>query len=234
MTRLIKNRVFSGRQESLWQLVMGCEISDLEIENCVFQSCSLAGAQSVEKRTRVRNVILKNCRVCSCVIFHAIIEDTIIENMTIENDHFIFGAAFRHVTLRGDFGAIVISNEAHSSVPKNKQLKIAEANRAFYVETDWALDISQANFEECDIRGIPSNLIKRDPTTQFVVKRDKLLASAWQQIDFADTCWADVLQNMIDFGWDDIVLVAPKRARDFSADLKVLSMLRSLGIAEPD
>jgi hypothetical protein len=39
---------------------------------------------------------------------------------------------------------------------------------------------------------------------------------------------------MLQFEWNDVVLVAPKRSRQFKELLEGLKLLRKAGVAEPD
>jgi hypothetical protein len=100
---------------------------------------------------------------------------------------------------------------------------------------EWALDISQGEFKELDIRGVPGKLVRRDPTTQALVLREKALACDWRSLDFQD----DVLPvgfESLESGYNlsDYVIAAEKRNRRYRKTLADIEMLRSLGIAEPD
>jgi hypothetical protein len=108
------------------------------------------------------------------------------------------------------------------------------ANAAYYAKVDWALDISEAEFEEGEIQGVPAGLVRRDPATQVVVRRSKALEGQWRQVDLGRTHWATAIEFLLERGDEDVVLVAPKRHRNFHALREGLMALRDSGVAEPD
>ncbi len=115
-----------------------------------------------------------------------------------------------------------------------QQVAFDEANAQYYETVDWALDISEARFYECDIRGIPARLIRRDPETQVVVTREKALMGKWKELDLSKTYWATGIQFMLNRGDRDVVLVAPKRDPKYPDLLDGLKLLRDAGVAEPE
>src|SRR5262249_45750793 len=74
------------------------------------------------------------------------------------------------------------------------------ANAAYDDAVDWALDITEAQFADFEIRGISSRLIRRDPATQVVVTRDKALADAWRTLDLSETHWPTAIDSLIRWG----------------------------------
>ncbi len=107
-------------------------------------------------------------------------------------------------------------------------------NARIYADTDWALDISAAEFEEFDIRNVPADLIRRDSETQVIVRRERVAETEkiWRNLDLAGTPWALGLTNMLAQGLRDKLLVAPKRRKDFDRWLSGLRLLQREGIAE--
>jgi hypothetical protein len=108
------------------------------------------------------------------------------------------------------------------------------ANAAYYAQVDWALDITEAEFEEGEIQGVPAALVRRDPATQVVVKRSRALQGGWRQLDLERTHWATAIEFLLERGDQDVVLVAPKRHHNFPALRDGLQALRDRGVAEPD
>jgi hypothetical protein len=100
------------------------------------------------------------------------------------------------------------------------------ANANFYDRVAWALDISEGEFKELDIRGIPAHLIRRDPETQFVLTREKALQGRWRDLEFQETVWYTWIAHFLKSGDSAVVLIAPKRHRKF------LQLLRAAGVAE--
>jgi len=115
-----------------------------------------------------------------------------------------------------------------------EQAAFDEANARYYEAADWALDISEARFVECDIRRVPARLIRRDPETQVVVTREKALLGEWKKLDLSKTYWGGWIDLFLKDGDPDVVLVAPNRHPKFIDWLDGLKMLRDAGVAEPD
>jgi hypothetical protein len=110
-----------------------------------------------------------------------------------------------------------------------------KANQKYYSKVDWALDISEALFLDCSLRTVPARLVRRDPETQVVVKREKVLTGSWRELRYVkDTRWEAELDGFLEQGLPDRVLVAPKRDRRFQQHLDGLKALRDAGIAEAD
>lgn len=190
-------------------------------------------------RSVVRNVKLLRCEEEGSSIGTAIIEDTVVDGLLTSGLFQTFGAVFKHVILKGKIGRIMISRYL-PDVTGTQEQQLAEqrffdgANEKYYSIVDWALDISQAEFVECDIRNIPSRLIRRDPDTQVVITRKKALEGNWRHLDLSKTYWGAYFEGIITEQIQDCVLVAPKRGAKFRQLLDGLNLLRREGIAEPD
>ena len=145
------------------------------------------------------------------------------------------GAVFKHVTLKGKIERVMFSPAVAISKPDRKhQVLFDEANADFYASQDWALDIREGLFGECEIQGVPAHLVIRDPQTQVVVTRAKAARGDWRRLDLSKTHWATSLDFFLKSGEQDVVLVAPKRHRKYKQLLEGLMRLRDAGIAEPD
>lgn len=208
----------------------------LEFRRCYFESCCLSNTRSARDRTKVRNVILKDCEQRGCLVDAAAIEDVVIDGLKTNGLLQTWGAVFKHVVLKGKVGRIMLSPAVATGIASiEEQHSFDNANTKYYEHVDWALDISNAEFTECDIRGIPSRLIRRDPLTQIVITRQKALEGRWRTIDLRKTYWGTAIEYfLMDSNDEDIVLVAPKDDRDFASLLEGLKRLREAGIAEAD
>jgi hypothetical protein len=123
---------------------------------------------------------------------------------------------------------------APGSATQRQQNAFDEANAAYYAGVDWALDVSEAEFEEVDIRRVPARLIRRDPKTQVVVTRERAMEGRWRELDLSKTDWAGWIDMFLKDGDSDLVLVAPKRDRKYRDLVDGLKALRDAGVAEPD
>ncbi|MFN7037518.1 MAG: hypothetical protein ACK4SN_14260 [Bellilinea sp.] len=165
----------------------------------------------------------------------AIVEDVLISSLKTHTLLQTWGAVFKHVKLEGNIGRIMISPFIAPGVAKpHQQAAFDKVNAEYYQQVDWALDISEARFYECDIRGIPARLIRRDPQTQVVVTREKALLGEWRKLDLTRTFWSGWIELFLQEEALDVVLVAPKRHPKFNDLLDGLKMLRDAGVAEPD
>jgi hypothetical protein len=217
----------------------GALFSDMVFENCVFDWCGLSLTKSVDLMSRVRNVRLNNCSIVNqSGIGPAVFEDILVDGLVTNFLLILWSPFFKHVTLEGGIGQIKINQFADGMDHSHQMQQPFDLARwRFYKTVDWALDISGAHFEECDMHGVPAHLVRRDPSTQVVVKREKALRSGWrEQLSSSNTRWPFVIDLFLEDGEADIVLVAPKGKpkKEFTSLVKGLAELRQLGVAEPD
>ena len=249
MTHFFENRLITGITERgdhnvqhtprngppAWYV---CErYENYEFRKCSFESCALSVTRDPKKRSIFRDIRLIDCQVRGCSIDTAILEDIYIERLATHNLLCCWGSVFKHVTLKGHIGSIMLSpSVAAAMATPEEQSSFDEANAVFYTSVDWALDISQAEFEvEPDIRRIPARLIRRDPETQIVVTRGKA-ASKRAVLNASDTYWGRWLCLFLDdpFKPDDVVLAVPKRHRKYKDLLDGIKLLREMGIVESE
>lgn len=231
MTKIYTNKEFSD----FYDRNSGRLFQDLEFRKCRFISSSLSITRKPERRSIVRNVRLTQCEEIGCALDAAIVEDIIIDGLKTGDLFQSWGAVFKHIILKGNIGRIMISPYIATAMAKPKeQAAFDEANAKYYNSVDWAIDIREGLFYECEIQGVTARLIRRDPETQVVIKREKVVTGEWKKLDLSKTYWATSIQFFIDRGDPDLVLVAPKRYSKFQDLLDGLKMLRDTGIAEPD
>jgi hypothetical protein len=208
--------------------------SGIEFRKCSFLSSAISITEKVEMRSTVRDVKLVQCEERGCAIDTAIIEDVLVDGLKTHGLLQTWGAVFKHVTLRGKIGRVMISPAvATGTATAVQQRAFDEANAAYYEGVDWALDISEAEFEEIDIRRVPARLVRRDADTQVVVRRERAMAGGWRDLPLSKTSWPTALEFMLERGDPDVVLAAPKRHRRYRDLLEGLRMLREAGVAEP-
>lgn len=229
-------QIFEKREfECFYDRNSGRIFSDLEFRKCHFVSCGISITEDPRLRSTVRNVKLVDCERHGCTLHTAIVENVLVDGLKTNGLFQTWGAVFKHVTLRGKLGRIMISPAvAAGTVTEKEQRAFDEANAAYYQSADWALDISEAEFEEADIRGIRATLIRRDPVSQVVVTREKAMEGRWRTLPLQGTDWDGILDLFLRSGEPDTVLVAPKRHRKFRNLLEGLRKLRDAGVAEPE
>lgn len=213
----------------------GRTFSDLEFRKCSFLSSRISITRKPGLRSTVRNVRMVQCQQRGCALETAIVEDVLVDGFKTNGLFQAWAAVFKHVTLRGKIERVMISGAvATGMATPSQQRAFDEANAAYYAGVDWALDITEAEFEEGEIQRVPAHLIRRDPATQVVVKREKAMQGTWRQLDLSKTHWATSLEFLLERGDPDVVLVAPKRNRKYRDLLDGLKALRDAGVAEPD
>ncbi len=231
MTRIIERQEFHGFYDQNSRRIF----SDLEFRYCRFWSSRISITYNPKRRSIVRNVRLIHCEQGGCAVETAIVEDVTVDGLRTHGLLHTWGAVYKHVVLKGNIDNIMISPViATGTATPKQQASFDEANAHYYETVDWALDISEGRFYECDIRGISARLIRRDPDTQVVVTREKALLGEWKKLDLSKTYWATWIDLFLESGEPDVVLVAPKRYPKYEEWLDGLKMLRDVGVAEPD
>jgi hypothetical protein len=210
-----------------------------EFDRCTFFGCGLGGRDDdPARRTYVRDVHARRCRFDRCGVGPAFFDEATIDGATIVGNLIIFGAVFRHVTLRGPIrGNVIYNAEYEWSVMPTYDPRAAEAfreaNTAHWASVDWALDISEARCSSLEIRGIPARVIRRDPATQVVVTRETALEGRWRSLDLGPG-WGFAIGFIARGEAPDGVLVGSTIGKRVAADAAVFRLLREEGIAEPD
>lgn len=207
--------------------------------NCSFLGCGFSITDNPTLRSRAVGLRFTNCTVQGCGIDPGILDEVVVDGLRTKGLLQCWGTAFRHVVLKGRVGKVMISSTVSINLldtPKHVPIQQAfdQANQDFYRTVDWALDISQAEFEDVDLRGVPAHLVRRDPATQVVVTREKAIQGAWREVDLSGTHWATSMDFLLRREDQAVVLVAPKRSKNFRRLLDGLELLRKAGVAEWD
>lgn len=213
--------------------------ADCEFDRCTFNLVPFVYARRPEDRTVVRNVKLVSCDVQEPMLGTIAVEECTVENLKTHGLFMIYGAVFKHVVLRGRFGRLMFTEYLPGGGDEEKErvhrkTLFTRADEAYYEHVDWALDIREAEFYECEFRYVPGHLVRRDPETQVLVWRDKLLRQDWNRPEFPPTDWGVNWKLFVESRLSSVVIVAGKRHPKFKHQLEELNQLRELGIAEPD
>lgn len=225
----LSNRTFS----SLFDIDTGAVIQDINLYQCVFENCSLSRTKNPKLRSIVRNVDLADCVSINCKIGPVVLEEVTVNNLDTNDLLIMWGGLFKHVTLKGNIGRIKVNLEAHfADFSKETQEPFDEVRVAFYENTDWALDIREAHFDEFELRGVPTELVRRNSNTQVVVTREKAMHIDWdRRVSAWNKHWPHILKHFLDDGDPSTILIAPRGKRKLLDGLKEL---RDLGVAEPN
>lgn len=230
--KVFDNRSFEGIHDSDSRACF----ANMEFRSCYFQGCALSITHQPSLRSTVRNLNLEKCSQRGCTIFGAIIEDVTINGLTTHGQLLqTWGAVFKHVVLRGKIDRLMISQAIRAGLAElDEQAAFDKANAEYYRHVDWALDISQGEFKELEIRSLPAKLIRRDPETQIVVTREKALAGEWRDLEFQEALTPFAIGKLLERGDPDRVMIAGKRHPKFRRYLEDFRLLRRAGVAELD
>lgn len=207
-----------------------------EFDRCRFGWVTLSqGLTDPGRRSTIRNIRVTDCTAVDASIGPAIIDDVLVDGLVTTSRPLICWApALRHVTLRGVIGRVRIAAHYRGGADPRLQQAFTEANDAFYRNVDWAIDITGMKSDDFELHGVPARLVRRDPETQVVVTRERVMRGAWRELDLRGTYWAVALESFLRSGRSDEVLIAPKRAKDFGILKAGLDLLRRAGVATPD
>lgn len=222
--------------ESWKEFDSGRTHSDIKFQKCEFVDCTLGlDQENMKYRPRVNNTVLERCRVSGGRLRGVIVEETLVDGLKTSGLFQTWATVFKHVTLKGKIDRLMLSDLFHPGFPTSQFQKIvAQANADYYATVDWALDIREAEFIDFDCRGVPAQLVRRDPETQIMVTRERLLACG-DAISAGGELWKSWLQMiLLDEQYPNVVLPAPKRHRQFKELVAGLHELRRAGVAEPD
>src|SRR5204863_5298855 len=100
--------------------------------------------------------------------------------------------------------------------PEPQRKAVAAAIAEAYQHIDWALDISEASFADADFYYVPGQLIRRDPETQFLLRRESFADIDIRTLPTAAKFAASRFEST---PFDSIVAVAPKQSKEFARDL---------------
>jgi len=209
------------------------EFSDVRLDGCSFDNCSIHGGT-------LERLELNQCRTWSCSLSDLIVEDCIIDGLSTtvhgargrRTPLFLWGVRSSHVVLKGRIGALVWNQPRDWRGPESQEL--VEFYRRYYESVDWALDVSNAVFTAVpSLRyGPPGRLIRRDPETQPLVTRERVLAADWDPLMYTIGVWRVVIQHMLDHSWPNEIVLLPARAgKSYKAELAGIEILRASGIA---
>lgn len=201
---------------------------------CEFESCVVGLSTSPADRTVLRDIKLIRCSTRGITFGPAIIEDVVVDGLKTYSLLQIWAPVLRHVTIRGRIGRLMISDLHDTTASAAQVSAFQQDNASLYRSVDWALDITEADFEEADLRGVPGHLVRRDPETQVIVRRERILDGRWRDLEHLPARWQVALELLLKTGMPSEVFVAGRRERTFSELVKGLRLLQSEGIAEPD
>lgn len=216
----------------------GSHFHDLHLRDCTFDNGALSMVKHPKRMSRVRNLRLSQCSTINSMIKPCVFEDVLVEDLSTNPILLVWASFFRRVTLRGKIGKINLNLVPEAFCTDAAILdQFAQARAAFYAETDWALDISEAKLLGLRCEGVPLHLIRRDPQTQVIL--DKQGRYRGQQVLDQGFAQAFPVTDSVLRGFDEsdtqsmlltASLGAPKARRE--QEKGAIAELRKLGFVE--
>jgi len=228
MARGFDDRTFAGAR--IYE--RGWTMEDFECRRCEFVDSVITTTRDPTRRPVMKRGRLVRCLVENCRIGGAVLEDIEILGLRTKGICRITASVFKHVTLRGPIDEVLISPLIWPGpASKADQERFDRANATYYGNVDWAIDITEADFINAEIQGIPARLIRRDVASQAVITREAALEGNWRGIELSNTPWPAMIQFLLDDGFAEKILIAPRRNPNFDALARGLERLRDAGIA---
>lgn len=200
--------------------------SEIDLERVKFNGCVLAQHDDPGLGLVVRDVTVTRSSATNCTVHGVRFEDVTVDGLSLTKLHHLAACVFRHVTLKGRIGPIM-TTPVHYAVPEETKAALDSAMVAYYKDVDWALDISEAEFSDADFYMVPGDLVRRDPETQFLLRRD-VVTQAGDLPTYAGIAASRF--EMTPF--DSLVAIAPRRNKNFARYLEDYTFLREKGLAE--
>ncbi|MEU9403118.1 hypothetical protein [Streptomyces sp. NPDC048242] len=204
-------------------------LGPVELDRCVFNGSALAQFDDPHLGLVVRGVTARRCRVIRSGAQGVRFEDVHIDGLAVTSQLNLNGCVFKHVTLTGSIGPLMVT-PPNFSLPQDVRERFTAGIVAYYSDVDWALDISGAAFSDASFSYVPGHLVRRDEETQFLLYRDRLE-------QFGDLerlpLFAQIAARRFEgtpFG--TTVAVAPRRSKRFATYLAELEVLRTEGLAD--
>ena len=206
------------------------EVSDHDFLRCHFFNVAASPRPNPRSRLYLRRITLTRCTHWNCSLVGAALEDIVVDNLKRRGPSplFFWDCAFRRVTLRGPISFFKINARVDLDANSSRSRDFRAANIRFYQDTDWAIDTSEAQFGGLvDFPGIPPQLIRRDPSTQFVLQRNS--AQYFLEPSYPLDVWSLIAADLLKGSDDGIMVALGKRAKTFSRDLERAQELHYAG-----
>ena len=202
--------------------------NDFELVGAAFEHCTLAQFEHPFE-TIVRDAAFSNCRATGPCFVHGVkFENIAVRDFAADEVVNFAACVFRNVVLEGAIGPF-ITTPAHPSLGGERRADISRLMVDFYRDVDWAIDISRGEFADATLPMIPGHLVRRDPETQFLVKRAPLEESSQAELPLIGKSYRRRFKSS---PFDSFVAVAPRLSDSFEEIYVQLSELRELGLAE--
>ena len=206
------------------------------LDRCEVFSGGLLSRRGPEHRTVVEDVMVDRCRFRGCSVGPAILRKVTLSRSSATDLSIFMGTLFDRVTIVGRVSGLKVNTFVSAVYPDAaRQAEFDQHRLRFYETVPWALDISAAKLSTFEVAGIPVDLIRIDPATQAIVRREALLGVDWRAAIDDTNRWTPYLWDMLAAGHDGVVLAVPL-ARDRETRRRCeadLAKIRLAGLVAP-
>ena len=203
-------------------------LQDAEFERCEFEGGALVQFDDPTCGLIVRNFILCRCRGGGNVEMHGVRFENIVVDGIGNREIRFRSCIFDRVKLRGRIGPIM-TMQALSSLSAETRAAFQDQAVKSYADIEWALDISEAEFSDVDFTYVPGKLVRRNPETQFLVRREAAQAAA---LDSLPVYVSVLVERAAMSPYETTVAPVPTRSKNADRYRAQLQELRDRGIAE--
>ncbi|WP_448132836.1 hypothetical protein [Stenotrophomonas rhizophila] len=215
----------------------GSTFSDASYTSCVFDNCGLSLCKRPDRMSVVSGLTVSECYVVNSEIGPAVFEDVVVNDLKTNPILLVWSSFFRRVKFSGRIGKLNFNLRPWGFCTDSDVLsRFAEARSQFYAQTDWAIDISEARFLAFRCEGVPLHLIRRDPETQIILRKDAFPGMQAIDDDFKSD-FPEVYASLASFDESDqqealrvVPLAAAKKTKDDwkggIAELRVLGFIQ--------
>ena len=209
------------------RIVGGCKITGTSFHNNWTRV-----PRSPDRRLTIRDVAILRCEHFACRAYGVSFEDVSVTDIRGGGRarSFLWGCRYSRVQIRGWFGGVLFRWQVDPDDSKLSRTFL-RANLDSYAQTDWALDVAEAQFSiHQDLLGIPSRLVRRDPRRHFVMTAEG--ARALLQESQAISIWSLTAKDLIECGLDDVVIVTGGSGKKLRSDLDAAQDLKDRGLLQ--
>jgi hypothetical protein len=217
----------------------GTVVDGVKLTNCEIFGCWVDVPPDPHNRAVFRNIEMVNNVFDEVSLEGVVVEDSTVDGVrTFDKLVLVNGCLFRHVTFKGFFEFVIVNPGLSALWSRELSDRYEKDNSRFWdsliAEGDWALDISGVS-GSLDLRGIPAQLIRRNPEVQAVMTFEQAWSGEWRTVPgILDSEIHAQIKFLLSSGSRDHILKASDSSLRIGSDREILSELRRIGMALPD
>jgi hypothetical protein len=211
--------------ENIFQYTQNEYYADLEFIDCELPG-GLTTYGAAIHRSSAANIHVTNCRSAAFFGTGAIFDEVVVDGIrTSRAPVNISACVFRHVTVKGTCNGFLFNrNICDDNAERNASFIVA--NKEYYRNVDWALDISQLKCSRFELRGcVPVELIRRNPDEHFIMTKEVALSHEWKKYEPMNWFYL-AINDFLESQAERNLFVAPRRSKTFKEELRYYLRLK--------